>query len=132
MLTFYPSRIPGSKRHRIPDPQHCNFVTFMAPKKVRQKKLFLLLFLFFWIRGPVSEKWKENQGYGVNFPDPQHWYRTRYLSTPTTPPYLLQWDDCGSGPDLVQAANQLAVCWLAGPPSPRCTRGVLYAQYCTP
>jgi hypothetical protein len=24
ILTFYPSRIPGSKRHRIPDPQHCN------------------------------------------------------------------------------------------------------------
>jgi hypothetical protein len=23
MLTFYPSLIPGSKRHRIPDPQHC-------------------------------------------------------------------------------------------------------------
>ncbi len=22
MLTFYPSRIPGSKRHSIPDPQH--------------------------------------------------------------------------------------------------------------
>jgi hypothetical protein len=22
MLTFYPSRIPESKRHRIPDPQH--------------------------------------------------------------------------------------------------------------
>ncbi len=22
MMTFYPSRIPGSKRHRIPDPQH--------------------------------------------------------------------------------------------------------------
>ncbi len=29
MLTFYPSRIQGSKRHRIPDPdpQHClNFL----------------------------------------------------------------------------------------------------------
>jgi hypothetical protein len=23
ILTFYPSRIPGSKRHPIPDPQHC-------------------------------------------------------------------------------------------------------------
>jgi hypothetical protein len=27
ILTFYPSRIPiqGSKRHRIPDPEHCNY-----------------------------------------------------------------------------------------------------------
>jgi hypothetical protein len=23
ILIFYPSRIQGSKRHRIPDPQHC-------------------------------------------------------------------------------------------------------------
>ncbi len=26
MLTFYPSRIQGSKRHPIPDPQHCLLV----------------------------------------------------------------------------------------------------------
>ncbi len=27
ILIFYPSRIPGSKRHRIPDPQHCEQCT---------------------------------------------------------------------------------------------------------
>ncbi len=26
ILIFYPSRIQASKRHRIPDPQHCNFL----------------------------------------------------------------------------------------------------------
>ncbi len=30
ILTFYPSRIQGSKRHRIPDPQHCLMALFQA------------------------------------------------------------------------------------------------------
>jgi hypothetical protein len=31
ILIFYPSRIQGSKRHRIPDPQHCKISLVSVP-----------------------------------------------------------------------------------------------------
>ncbi len=34
MLTLYPSRIPGSKRHRIPETQHCGQVPGTTQKEV--------------------------------------------------------------------------------------------------
>jgi hypothetical protein len=35
ILTFYPSRIPESKRHRIPDPQHCCYILQIRIPKSR-------------------------------------------------------------------------------------------------
>jgi hypothetical protein len=61
MLTFYPSRIQGSKRHRIsdPDPQHCCLLIYTF-NSVRQKSNKFSNFLILQI---IFHKFLQNISY---------------------------------------------------------------------
>ncbi len=78
MLTFYPSRIQGSKRHRIPDLQHWFFLLFETGKNldkwctkfilfsadgVISYYYYLIILIILYIT--ISYKWKWNTPFGT-------------------------------------------------------------------
>jgi len=92
MLTFYPSRIPGSKGHRIPDPQYwccgtgpegqcCDYGSGIRDEQPVSYFLeFRPIFCFFGVNKPKffdsdpgwkysDPGWKEVRS-GLNIPDP--------------------------------------------------------------
>jgi hypothetical protein len=56
--TYSGSRIQGSKRHRIPDPQHCFFITILSPLAIgAQNGISEYYYKFFTNEGFVQYSW---------------------------------------------------------------------------